>query len=57
MAGLEIPDRYNVGADLLDRNLKAGRENKVAIHAAAGAIPSEKPSTRCENEVKRLVKE
>src|SRR6266571_8352924 len=33
---LELPDRYNVGADLLDRNLNAGRENKVAIHAAAG---------------------
>jgi len=35
---LELPDRYNVGADLLDRNLNAGRENKVAIHAAAGDI-------------------
>jgi benzoate-CoA ligase family protein len=34
MAGLDLPERYNVGADLVDRNLKAGRENKVAIHSA-----------------------
>jgi len=35
---LELPDRYNVGADLLDRNLKAGRADKIAIHSAAGDI-------------------
>jgi len=35
---LELPDRYNVGADLLDRNLKAGRADKTAIHSAAGDI-------------------
>jgi benzoate-CoA ligase family protein len=33
---LELPDCYNVGADLLDRNLKAGRGTKVAIHCATG---------------------
>jgi benzoate-CoA ligase len=34
---LDLPDRYNVGADLLDRNLPA-RANKVAIHSAAGDL-------------------
>ena len=38
MGGLEVPDRYNVGADLLERNLKAGRENKLAIQSAAGDL-------------------
>src|SRR5260370_19908538 len=27
MGRLDLPDRYNVGADLLERNLEAGREN------------------------------
>src|ERR1700704_5580575 len=35
MAGIELPERYNVGADLLERNLNAGRENKAAIASAA----------------------
>ncbi len=35
---VDLPDRYNVGADLLDRNLKAGRAGKVAIHAATGDV-------------------
>src|SRR6202049_1315980 len=35
MRGLELPERYNVGADLLDRNLKTGRADKVAIASAA----------------------
>ena len=35
MGTLELPDRYNVGADLLERNLAAGRENKIAIFSAA----------------------
>jgi benzoate-CoA ligase family protein len=35
MGGLELPERYNVGADLLERNLTAGRANKVAIYSAA----------------------
>jgi benzoate-CoA ligase family protein len=35
---MELPERYNVGADLLDRNLNAGRANKVAIASAAGDI-------------------
>jgi benzoate-CoA ligase family protein len=34
MGGLELPDRYNVGADLLERNLNAGRANKQAIASA-----------------------
>ncbi|TMB88562.1 MAG: benzoate-CoA ligase family protein [Chloroflexi bacterium] len=37
MGGLDLPDRYNVGADLLDRNMKA-RSGKVAIHSAAGDV-------------------
>jgi benzoate-CoA ligase family protein len=36
--GLELPERYNVGADLLDRNLKAGRASKVAIASAVGDV-------------------
>src|SRR6266850_2060809 len=35
MGGLDLPERYNVGADLLERNLKA-RAAKIAIHSAAG---------------------
>ena len=38
MAGLDLPNRYNVGADLLERNLEAGREGKVAIHSAGGDV-------------------
>src|SRR5450756_2132722 len=38
MGRLELPDRYNVGADLLERNLEAGRGNKVAIFSAAGEL-------------------
>src|SRR6202171_490093 len=38
MGTLELPDRYNVGADLLDRNLEAGRGNKIAIFSAAGDL-------------------
>src|SRR5260370_19129897 len=34
--GLELPNRYNVGADLLDRNLNAGRGDKVAIYSPGG---------------------
>jgi len=38
MGGLELPNRYNVAADLLDRNLEAGRGDKVAIHSAGGDV-------------------
>jgi benzoate-CoA ligase family protein len=38
MGGLELPERYNVGADLLERNLKAGRANKVAIFSAGNDV-------------------
>jgi benzoate-CoA ligase family protein len=34
MRGLDLPERYNVGADLLERNLNAGRANKLAITSA-----------------------
>jgi benzoate-CoA ligase family protein len=34
MARLDLPERYNVGADLLERNLNAGRANKLAIASA-----------------------
>jgi benzoate-CoA ligase family protein len=37
MRGLDLPHRYNVGADLLQRNLKA-RARKVAIHSATADI-------------------
>jgi benzoate-CoA ligase family protein len=35
MAQLELPEHYNVGADLLDRNLEAGRSGKLAIASAS----------------------
>jgi benzoate-CoA ligase family protein len=35
MGVFELPERYNVGADLLERNLKAGRTDKLAIASAA----------------------
>jgi benzoate-CoA ligase len=34
---VDLPDRYNVGADLLERNLPQ-RAGKVAIHSAAGEV-------------------
>src|SRR5258708_39208830 len=34
----DLPDRYNVGADLLERIREAGRENKIAISSAAGDL-------------------
>ena len=37
MGGLDLPDRYNVGADLLHRNLKT-RAAKVAIHSATADV-------------------
>src|SRR6202171_1930557 len=39
--GLDLPERYTVGADLLDRNLKAGRGAKVAIASAAKDVTYE----------------
>jgi benzoate-CoA ligase family protein len=33
----ELPDRYNLAADLLDGNLEAGREHRVAIRTPDGA--------------------
>jgi benzoate-CoA ligase family protein len=37
MGGLDLPDRYNVGADLIQRNLKT-RAAKVAIHSASADV-------------------
>ena len=35
---MDVPERYNVGVDLIERNLRAGRDAKVAIHYAAGEV-------------------
>jgi len=35
---VDVPERYNVGADLIERNLRAGRDAKVAIHSATGEV-------------------
>ena len=35
---MDLPERYNVGAELIERNLNAGREAKVAIHSAGGDV-------------------
>src|SRR5712664_860193 len=35
---MDLPERYNVGADLIERNLRAGRDAKVAVHSAAGDV-------------------
>jgi hypothetical protein len=35
MGVLELPELYNVGADLLERNLDAGRSGKRAIASAS----------------------
>jgi len=37
MGGLQLPERYNVGADLLQRNLKT-RAGKIAIHSVSGDV-------------------
>ena len=37
MVDLNLPERYNVGADLLARNLPA-RARKIAIHSASGDV-------------------
>src|SRR5436309_10964890 len=38
MAVVDLPERYNVAVDLLERNLAAGRAPKVAIHSATGDV-------------------
>src|SRR5207245_686557 len=35
---VDLPNRYNVAADLLDRNLAAGRAAKTAIHSATADV-------------------
>ncbi len=39
----------------VSQRMRGSSDPRTAIHAAAGAIPKLKPSTRCEKEVKRLV--
>src|SRR5580700_10694550 len=41
----------------VSQRIRGSSEPRTAIQAAAGAIPSAKPSTMCEKCVKRLVKE
>jgi len=38
LAVVELPDRYNVAADLIERNLAAGRSAKTAIHSASADV-------------------
>jgi benzoate-CoA ligase len=35
---VDLPERYNVAADLIERNLNSGRDAKTAIHAASGDV-------------------
>src|SRR5579863_7864123 len=35
MTAMDLPERYNVASDLLERNINAGRADKIAIHSAA----------------------
>ena len=41
----------------VSQRIRGSSEPRTAIQAAAGAMPSENPSTRCEKDVKRLVNE
>src|SRR5436309_10865421 len=50
------PAVQNVTAAVSHR-MRGSSDPRMAIQAAAGAIPSAKPRTTCENEVNRLVKE
>ena len=50
------PAVQNVTAAVSHR-MRGSSEPRTAIQAAAGAMPSANPSTRCENEVNRLVNE
>src|SRR5437870_10819470 len=38
LAVVELPDRYNVADDLIERNLAAGRSAKTAIHSASADV-------------------
>src|SRR5437870_2551362 len=38
LAVVELPDRYNVAADLIERNLAAGRSAKTAIQSASADV-------------------
>ena len=41
----------------VSQRMRGSNAPRTAIQAAAGAIPRQNPSTRCEKEVNRLVKE
>ena len=41
----------------VSHRIRGSSEPRIAIQAAAGAIPKANPSTRCENDVNRLVNE
>jgi benzoate-CoA ligase len=38
MTEVDLPERYNVAADLLERNLNAGRRDKIAIYSATADV-------------------
>jgi hypothetical protein len=50
------PAVQNVTAAVSQR-MRGSSDPRTAIHAAAGAMPSDNPSTRCEKDVNRLVNE
>ena len=50
------PAVHSVTAAVSHR-MRGSSEPRMAIQAAAGAMPSENPSTRCDSDVNRLVKE
>ena len=41
----------------VSHKMRGSSEPRMAIQAAAGAIPSENPSTTCDSDVNRLVNE
>ena len=50
------PAVQNVTAAVSHR-MRRSSDPRTAIHAAAGAMPSERPKIKCEKAVKRLVNE
>ena len=52
-----VVEQYNVGADLLDRNLNAGRGGKVAIHTATGKVTYAELAALANGAARRLLDE
>src|SRR5580658_563265 len=50
------PAVQNITAAVSHR-MRGSSDPRTAIHAAAGAMPKERPRIKCEKEVKRLVNE